>query len=114
MDLCADKTTYAHNGYGEAKAGLVTGIVGKPGGTRGGQIVLLADANANHVCTYIHCHKLHILPPDWKRKGPAEIQKCLENMAPMVEGEPGNCKKVFREKPHVTADNFFLADEIFN
>ena len=45
MDLCGDKTTWGHQGYGEAGSGLMGRIVGKPGITKGGQIVMVSDVH---------------------------------------------------------------------
>jgi hypothetical protein len=43
LDLCGDETTYAHEGYGEDQSGLVHLIMGKPGVTCGGQIIVVND-----------------------------------------------------------------------
>ena len=36
LDLTAFETTWEHQGYGEAGAGVVTSVVGKPGVSKGG------------------------------------------------------------------------------
>ena len=45
LDLCGDETTWGFMGYGEAGTDLVSGIKGKPGVSRGGQIVLVSNAS---------------------------------------------------------------------
>jgi hypothetical protein len=51
LHLCGDETTWAHNGFGEAGTGLLNRVMGKPGVTKSGQIVLVSDAYRNHLKT---------------------------------------------------------------
>jgi hypothetical protein len=44
-DLCGDESTYGFGGYGEAGTRLILLIVGKPGISKGGQIVPLSDVD---------------------------------------------------------------------
>jgi hypothetical protein len=44
-DQCGDETTWPHGGYGEAGSGLMGRIMGKPGVTKGGQIVIISDVH---------------------------------------------------------------------
>jgi hypothetical protein len=59
LDMCGDETTYAHEGYGEVDLGLVRLIMGKPGVTRGGQIVIVNDVGRIRPRAYTHCHRCH-------------------------------------------------------
>ena len=43
--LCLDETTFAFNGWGEADNGLLAIVVGKPGVTRRGHIVIIIDVD---------------------------------------------------------------------
>ena len=45
LDLCGDETTYATGSYGEKGLGIVGRVVGKPGVSKGGQIVMISDVH---------------------------------------------------------------------
>ncbi len=56
-DQCGDETTWGHGGYGEAGSGLAGRIMGKPGITQGGQIVIISDVSScgpRHMCIGIN------------------------------------------------------------
>ena len=61
-DQCGDGTTWGHGGYGEAGSGLVGSIIGNPGVSKGGQIVMISDVNWIRPRVYMHRHKLHENP----------------------------------------------------
>jgi hypothetical protein len=113
LDLCGDKTTWAHNGFGEAGTGLLGRVMGKPGVTKGGQIVLLSDAYRNRPRAYLHCHKSHPALTGWTRQGPLEVWMIMEDLNHLVKGEKANGRcQIFQEKPHSTWDNFFSGEDI--
>jgi hypothetical protein len=113
LDLCGDETTWAHNGFGEAGTGLLTRVMGKPGVTKGGQIVLVSDAYRNRPRAYLHRHKCHPPIAGFTRQGPMEVRMIMEDMKRLVTGEEGDGRRqIFREKPHSTWDNFFSGDDI--
>ena len=43
LDQCGDETTWGFGGYGEPGSGLVSRIMGKPGITKGGQMVIISE-----------------------------------------------------------------------
>lgn len=53
-DLCADETSCAHSGYGEAGSDILTRRKGKPGLTRGLQTVMVFDVNRMRPRAYCH------------------------------------------------------------
>ena len=115
LDLCGDETTWGHGGFGEAGSGLVGRIMGKPGISKGGQIVMISDVNRIRPRAYVHRHKLHTKPPGWTTQGPSEVRKIMEMITPMVEGQEagyGGQRQIYRQKPHSTWDNFFSGDII--
>ena len=115
LDLCGDETTWAHNGFGEAGTGLLTRVMGKPGVTKGGQIVLLADAYRNRPRAYLHRHKCHQPIEGFTRQGPLEVRMIMEDLKWLVkDGESDGRRQIFMEKPHSTWDNFFSGDDINN
>jgi hypothetical protein len=59
LDMCGDEMAYAHEGYGEADSGLVRLIMGKPGVTCGGQIVIVNDVGRIRPRAYTHRHRCH-------------------------------------------------------
>ena len=61
-DQCSDETTYSHSGHGEKGSVLVGRVFGKPGVSKGGQIVMISDVNRMRPRAYMHRHKLHEKP----------------------------------------------------
>jgi hypothetical protein len=58
-DQCGDETPWGYGGYGEAGSGLAGRIMGKPGITRGGQIVVISeDVSRCRPRAYVHQCKL--------------------------------------------------------
>jgi hypothetical protein len=113
LDLCGDETTWAHNGFGEAGTGLLARVMGKPGVTKGGQIVLLSDAYRNRPRAYLHRHKCHPSIAGFTRQGPMEVRMVMEDLKHLVQGEEADGRRqIFQEKPHSTWDNFFSGDDI--
>ena len=94
LDLCGDETTFSHMGYGESNTGLLKRLgQTKPGITRGMQTVMLFDVGRNRPRAYLHRHKLHPNPLKMA-SGPNECKILLEKISGMVEGSPGNKKKI--------------------
>jgi hypothetical protein len=119
LDQCGDETTCGHAGYGEPKSGILTHIKGKPGVTRGMQIVMLCDVHRNRPRAYSHRHKVHAPfatePEGWTKAGMCEVRRIVDMINPLVEGQPGNgLRKIFSAKPHSTWDNYFSGDFIFD
>ena len=82
--------------------------MGKPGVTKGGQIVLVSDAYRNRPRAYLHRHKCHEPIPGFTRQGPMEVRRIMENISNLVEGEESDGRRqIFTLKPHSTWDNFF-------
>ena len=114
-DQCGDETTWGHGGFGEAGSGLVGRIVGKPGVSKGGQLVLVSDVSCCHPRAYVHRHKLHFRP-DGYVEGPNEVRLLTENIIPQVRGETAasELRQIYVQKPHCTWDNYFSGDVIMN
>jgi hypothetical protein len=72
--------------------------MGKPGVTKGGQIVMISDIHRMQPQAYIHRHKLHMKPTGWTAAGPLEVKTMMEKILLMVQGEenPDNLKQMFR------------------
>jgi len=114
LDTCADETTWAFEGYGEAKSGLVVGIHEKPGVTKGGQTVVLSDISRCRPHAYLHRHKLHTHYTGFV-EGPNEVQMIMEQIKPLVKGETGDGRRqIYDSFPHSTWDNYFSGDPIMN
>ena len=116
LDLCGDETTYATQAYGEAGTNLVSRRVGKPGVTKGGQIVLLCDTHRKFPQAFMHRHNLNPRPDKWP-EGPSEVKQIVTNgIAHLVKGNPpkGSFKQIFDKKPHMTWDNYFSGDAIMD
>jgi hypothetical protein len=116
LDLCGEETTYGHMGFGEPGSGLVAWIIGKPGISKGGQIVLVSDASRNRPRVYMHRHKCYKKYYGWNKEGPAEVRRLMKTITPSIVGQTkvtGLCQ-IFTERPHSTWDNFFLGDQFFD
>lgn len=112
LDLCGDETTFGFNGWGEAGTGLLGLIMNKPGITRGGQVVMVVDADRIRPRAYIHRHKLQT--KYWNSQGENEVRLIYEELIPLITGGTTNRPRpLFKgEKPHITWDNFFSGDNI--
>ena len=108
LDLCLDETTFAFNGWGEAGSGSLAIIVGKPGVTRGGQVVILIDADRIRPHGCLHQHKLH--PKEFTLPGPNEVRLTWIGMKNLFKKNQHRPRGIFREKPHITCDNYFTGD----
>lgn len=58
-DTCVDETTWGHGGKGEPGSGIVCRLRNKKV-CRGGQTVLLYDADRGFPRAYVHRHKCHV------------------------------------------------------
>jgi len=108
LDLCLDETTFAFNGWGESGSGLLAIIVGKPGVTRGGQIVIVLDVDRIRPRGYVHRHKLH--QKEFSLPGPNEVRMIWVQMQSLFQRNEYRPRGIFREKPHFTCDNYFSGD----
>ena len=78
LDMCADETTWGHQGFGEAGSGVLGQILGKPGITKGGQTVICSDVDRIRPRAYVHRHKCHDY--QFPQKGPSEIYMIIEDL----------------------------------
>lgn len=113
LDLCADETSWAHQGFGERGSGLLSRIFNKPGITKGGQTVMLLDAYRCRPYWYVHRHKCHnSFGKEWTKSGQSEVRMIMEGIAPFVNGSNSGCRTIWSSKPHTTWDNHFSGDLI--
>ena len=85
LNLCGDETMYSHIGFREPGSGLVAQIMGKPGISKGSQIVLVTDLSQNCPQMYTHWHKCHKKDDGWNKQGPSEVQRLMEIITPGSE-----------------------------
>jgi hypothetical protein len=112
-DQCGDETTWGHGGYGEAGSGLAGRIMGKPGITRGGQIVIISDVSRCRPRAYVHRHKLHERPKGFV-EGPNEVRMIVNQILPLIEGQMADSRRqIWRIMPHMTWDNYFSGCLVF-
>ena len=111
LDLCGDESTWGFMGYGEYGSGLVSGIIGKPGVSRGGQFVIVSDAYSFRPRAIFHRHKLHERPQGFTQEGPNEVWMVVDALEPMVGRGIG---KIFKTFPHMTWDNYFSGDSVMD
>jgi len=117
LDLCGDKTTCGYGGHGESQSGILTRILNKPGIRKGMQIVILCNVHAVRSRAYLHRHDLHPMEEGFTKKGPNEVRLLIQQLDKLIirDGEANinedGLPRIFKEKPHMTFDNFFL-DEV--
>eukprot|EP00957_Ditylum_brightwellii_P052695 3994648-Ditylum_brightwellii.AAC.1 len=87
LDLCGDKTTFGHNGYGEPGPGIFGRVRDKPRVSKGGHNILHSGISRVRPCAYLHHHKLHKLPPGWTVMGQSVVRTVLEQLKSMIQGE---------------------------
>jgi hypothetical protein len=117
LDLCGDETTWGHQGFAEKGCGLTGLVQGKPGITKGGQIVMLWDVNWLRPRAYVHRHKKH--EKHFNVQGQNEVFLIWQKIDKLLvqqenQGNGSSRSEVFREKPHLTFDNFFSGDNTLN
>jgi hypothetical protein len=129
LDMGGDETSFGHQGFGEPDSGVIAQIIGKPGICRGGQTVIVSDVDRLRPRAYLPRHKLHDYA--YSQKGPSEVRMIYEQLellmplpqttdddttdddtAPQVAPYAPH-RGILRQKPHITWDNFFSGDEIF-
>ena len=112
-----DESTWGHAGFGEKGTGI-TGRLRNKKVAKGGQTVLMMDRHRFRIRAYMHRNKIYneIYKSDktreWSANGPYELKHLADELNKMVDGSEGNKKKLFRNKPCITADNFFQNDRI--
>ena len=87
--------------------------VGKPGITRGGQIMILLDVSCNYLQAYVHQHNLHQRPQSFSQQGPSKVCMLAEKIVPMVWSDV-NPSGIFLELPYMIFDNIFSGDSIMD
>ena len=92
--------------------------MGKPGVSKGGQIVMVSDVNRMQLRAYLYQHNLHEKPIGLTASVPLEVRRIMEKVSKMVmDGEDtkdGSTKKIVRAKPHTTWDNYFSGDLVMD
>jgi len=113
-DQCVDESTFGHGGYGPLMDGLFGYLRNKPF-TKGGQIALACDVDRIRPRACVHRHNAHptILPGP---TGPNEIALIYEKLEHLILAgqslNPNRPVPIFREPPHVTADNHFSGEAV--
>ena len=120
LDLCGDETTWMNASYAEPGSGVIRRGLEKPGGSRGGQTVIISDVERVRIRAYMHRHKLH--ERHFGIEGCNEVKMivdCLSNMLITEDNDNTNNtnntsnwpKAIFHEPPHMTWDNYFSGDQ---
>lgn len=114
-DLTGDETTWGFQGYAEKGAKIVYRVMGKPGVTKGGQTVIVSASNRIRPYWYQHRHAFtKRYGQGFSAEGPAEVRSCIDFLEQMVDGIPSEEKKIFRQCPHITWDNYFSGEQVMD
>ena len=117
LDLCGDETTWMNASWAEKGSGIIRCGIEKPGGSKGGQLALVIDVDRIRVRAYIHRHTLHqkFFTTEVANEVKMICDKLLEMMIKETDDDssvdPNLPKPIFREKPHITWDNYFSGDQ---
>ncbi len=83
---------------------------------KGGQHVLLLDSKRRYIYAYTPCHKFFEVVQSFTATGPAEVQRLVDIITPLVVGATQDStdkrKQLFSECIHITMDNLFSGDEV--
>jgi hypothetical protein len=80
--------------------------MGKPGVTRGGQIVVVNDVGRIRPRAYSHHHKCYL--EETGGQGPNKVKRIVTKLLKEVRTtDNGAPQGLFHELPHITWDNFF-------
>eukprot|EP00957_Ditylum_brightwellii_P191689 14593371-Ditylum_brightwellii.AAC.2 len=111
-NLCGDKTSWDHQGWGEPGSGLYKHILSKTGIYKGGQIVMLNDVNHIRPCIYVYRHKLHPQPVGYTG-GSNKVCMLMDQLKDMViwEKPEKNVKKILTKKLAMCFGNHFSDDK---
>ena len=115
-----DETTWGHSGYGESGTGVTCRLRNKKV-SKGGQTVLMMDRHRFRIRAYLHRNKVyHELYSDktreWSTNSPYELKHLSDQLIKMCDGNTTSLsmKKLFREFPCITGDNYFQNDKVID
>ena len=78
LDQSGDNNTCVHGGFGEKGSGLTGRITGKPGISKGDQIMITSDVSIIRPRVYVCRHKIHKRPPGVGKEGTNEASMLCE------------------------------------
>ena len=109
IELHGDETIWATDSYSDTGAYVTASFNINHGLDRGVQYVILIDVNShNSICIYC-IHKLQRNPPGCTVMGNIEVKNLMEGQNPIIQGE-NRYRKIFKENPHSTFDNYFIGE----
>mgnify|MGYP007080232562 CR=1 FL=1 len=120
LDLCGEKTTWVCAGWVEPGSGIINRGLEKPGGSKGGQLVVVSAVDRLRVHACIHRHKLH--HKHFSVPGSNEVKLMCDQLLEMIDDESAfeinqynrdyrRPRPILHEKPHITWDNYFSGDQ---
>ena len=117
LDITGDETTWGFQGFGEKDAKIVGRINNKPGITKGGQTVLVSASKRIRPYWYQHRHRYtKRYGKGFTCEGPSEVRTAIDALEKHVIGReaPQGQKKIFKKCPHLTFDNYFSGEAVFD
>ena len=78
LDQSGDNTTCVHGGFGEKGSGLTGRITGKPGISKGDQIMITSDVSIIRPRVYVCRHNIHKRPQGVGKEGTNEASMLCE------------------------------------
>ena len=113
QDQTIDETTYGFGGYGPGMGRVKGKRVNK-----GGQTVMMVDADGRYMRAYHHrlSEKFESRTAPFNQQGPHEVSKLVEKVRPLIKGMPQNIgdkrRQIFLRPPHLTFDNYFSGEHV--
>ena len=71
---------WIHRGWGKVNSGLMFKITNKPGASKGGHIVIVTYVDHVLPREYVHWHKMHTQPDNFRDKGHKKYERSLKKI----------------------------------
>ena len=113
LDHTIDETTWPSASYSD----MHNRVQGKKC-TKGGQHVLLLDAQRRYIYGWTPRHNLWPVEKPFTASGPAEVKRLVEIVLPLVKGDAEDDDdkglQILDDPPHIALDNHFSGDVTLN
>ena len=107
LDMCGDETSWGCQGWVESNSVPTFKISNKPGGIKGGKIVMVTDVDCVLPRSYVNYHRINNHPENFEAQVPNKVCTIIEKMEDMVVGYPTNMgvKKIYDNQPLICWGN---------
>ena len=86
--MCGYENTWSHQGWGESKIGLTFKTTNNHIVRMGGKIEMVTYVDHVFAILFVHLHKIHNYPDNFKAKVTNEVSMIIDNFEHIVVGYP--------------------------